>query len=192
MIALWAGGSARGNSFFGRFNEQHFSLNHKLFLNASWSMWRRKPPTRDAWVVLACFTTTSIKASLLGVLPSECQKYTAKKKPHTSWYIHPCLSYSSFIPKSGRNSSSFFVCHCSQVAVNCHKYSTMCTHGHPHISSHRPLKASSHPAVHIHVSPILTCFVVENPRTWCPVSILSTKRAQSRYDNSPFPCYGSK
>ena len=31
----------------------------------------------------------------------------------------------------------------------------MCTHGHPHISSHGPLKTSSHFAVHIHVSPIL-------------------------------------
>ena len=25
------------------------------------------------------------------------------------------------------------------------------------------------PAVHIHVSPILTCCIVENPRKWCPV-----------------------
>ena len=32
----------------------------------------------------------------------------------------------------------------------------MCTHGHPHISSHGPLETSSHLAVHIHVSPILT------------------------------------
>ena len=32
----------------------------------------------------------------------------------------------------------------------------ICTHGHPHFSSHGPLKASSHLAVHIHVSPILT------------------------------------
>ena len=32
----------------------------------------------------------------------------------------------------------------------------MCTTGHPHISSHGPLKTSSHFAVHIHVSPILT------------------------------------
>ena len=46
----------------------------------------------------------------------------------------------------------------------------MCTHGHPHISRHRPLKTSSHPAVQMHVSPILTCCVVENPRKWCPVS----------------------
>ena len=45
----------------------------------------------------------------------------------------------------------------------------MCTHGHPHISSHRPLKTSSHLAVRIHVSPILTCCIVENPRKWCPV-----------------------
>ena len=45
----------------------------------------------------------------------------------------------------------------------------MCTHGHPHVSSHGPLKTSSHPAVRIHVSPILTCRFVENPREWCPV-----------------------
>ena len=45
----------------------------------------------------------------------------------------------------------------------------MCTHGHLHISCHRPLKTSSHPAVHILVSPILTCCIVENPRKWCPV-----------------------
>ena len=32
----------------------------------------------------------------------------------------------------------------------------MCTHGHPHISSHGPLKTSSHFAEHIHVSPVLT------------------------------------
>ena len=32
----------------------------------------------------------------------------------------------------------------------------MCTHGHPHISSHGPLKTSSHLAGHIHASPILT------------------------------------
>ena len=32
----------------------------------------------------------------------------------------------------------------------------MCTHGHPHISSRRPLKTSSHLAAHAHVSPILT------------------------------------
>ena len=32
----------------------------------------------------------------------------------------------------------------------------MCTHGHPHISRHGPLKTSSHSAVRIHVSPILT------------------------------------
>ena len=44
----------------------------------------------------------------------------------------------------------------------------MCTHGHPHISCHRPPKTSSHPSVHIHVSPILTCCIVENPRKWCP------------------------
>ena len=36
----------------------------------------------------------------------------------------------------------------------------MCTHGHPHISSHGPLKTSSHFAVHIHVSPIQTPFVL--------------------------------
>ena len=46
----------------------------------------------------------------------------------------------------------------------------MYTHGHPNISRHRPLKTSSHPAVHMLVSPILTCCVVENPRKWCPVS----------------------
>ena len=36
----------------------------------------------------------------------------------------------------------------------------MCTHGHPHISSHGLLKTSSHLAVHSHASPILTrlCF----------------------------------
>ena len=34
----------------------------------------------------------------------------------------------------------------------------MCTHGHPLISSHGLLKTSSHHAVHIHVSPILTRF----------------------------------
>ena len=45
----------------------------------------------------------------------------------------------------------------------------MCTHGHPYISSHGPLKTSSHFAVHIHVSPILTRCIVENPRKWCPV-----------------------
>ena len=45
----------------------------------------------------------------------------------------------------------------------------MTTHGHPHISSHRPLKTSSHFAVHIHVSPILTRCIVENPRKWSPV-----------------------
>ena len=38
----------------------------------------------------------------------------------------------------------------------------MYIHEHPHISSHRPLKTSSHPAVHIHVSPILTFCIVEN------------------------------
>ena len=32
----------------------------------------------------------------------------------------------------------------------------MCTHGHPHISSHGPLKTSSQLAVGIHVSPIFT------------------------------------
>ena len=42
------------------------------------------------------------------------------------------------------------------------------THGHPHISSHRPLKTSSHPAVHIHVSPILTFCIVENPEEVVP------------------------
>ena len=42
------------------------------------------------------------------------------------------------------------------------------THEHPHISSHRPLKTSSHPAVHIHVSPILTCCIVENPSEVVP------------------------
>ena len=52
----------------------------------------------------------------------------------------------------------------------------MCTHGHPHTSSHRPLKTSSHPAVHIHVSPILTCCIVENPRKWCPVFHLARGR----------------
>ena len=40
----------------------------------------------------------------------------------------------------------------------------MCTHGHPHISSYRPLKTSSHPAVHIQVSPVLT----ENPSEVVP------------------------
>ena len=51
----------------------------------------------------------------------------------------------------------------------------MCTHGHPHIPSHRPIKTSSHCAVHIHVSPILTCCVVENPRKWCPVFHFSAR-----------------
>ena len=44
----------------------------------------------------------------------------------------------------------------------------MCTHGHRHISGHRPLKTSSHPAVHIHVSPIVTCCIVENPSEVVP------------------------
>ena len=38
---------------------------------------------------------------------------------------------------------------------------------HPHISSHGPLKTSSHPAVHVHVSPILTC-CIENPSEVVP------------------------
>ena len=41
-------------------------LSHKLFLESSCS------------VVLTCFTTASIKASFLGVHPSECPKYAAK------------------------------------------------------------------------------------------------------------------
>ena len=39
---------------------------------------------------------------------------------------------------------------------------------HLYISSHRPLKTSSHPAVHAHVSPILTCCIVENPSEVVP------------------------
>ena len=41
-------------------------LNHKLFLESS------------CLVVFTCFTTASIKASFLGVHPSECPKYAAK------------------------------------------------------------------------------------------------------------------
>ena len=52
---------------------------------------------------------------------------------------------------------------CSSCCLPCHLMVDTCTHGHPHISSHRPLKTSSHPAIHIHVSPILTCCIVENP-----------------------------
>ena len=36
------------------------------------------------------------------------------------------------------------------------------------ISSHGPVKASSHFAVHMHVSPILTCRIVENPSEGVP------------------------
>ena len=46
----------------------------------------------------------------------------------------------------------------------------MCTHGHPHIPSHGPLKTSTHLTTHIHVSPVLSRLsVVEYPRKWCPV-----------------------
>ena len=34
--------------------------------------------------------------------------------------------------------------------------SSLSSHGHPHISSHGPLKTSSHLAFHIHASPFLT------------------------------------
>ena len=39
----------------------------------------------------------------------------------------------------------------------------ICTHGHPHISRHRPLKTTFTPAVHIHVSTSLTCGISEKP-----------------------------
>ena len=41
----------------------------------------------------------------------------------------------------------------------------MCTHGHPHISSHGPLPSSSHSCL---IDPFLVC-VVENPRKWWPI-----------------------
>ena len=44
----------------------------------------------------------------------------------------------------------------------------MCTHGHPHISSHGPLKTSSHLAIHIHVSPILTRLCCGKPSEVVP------------------------
>ena len=44
----------------------------------------------------------------------------------------------------------------------------MCTHGHPRISGHRPLKTSSHLAIHIPVSPILTCFCCGKPSEVVP------------------------
>ena len=44
----------------------------------------------------------------------------------------------------------------------------MCTHGHPHISSHGPLKTSSHFAVHIHVLPILTRLCCGKPSEVVP------------------------
>ena len=57
--------------------------------------------------------------------------------------------------------------------------SYMCTRGHPHISSHGPLKTSSHFAARIHVSSILTrlCFgkpseVVPALPRWCKFSML--------------------
>ena len=37
------------------------------------------------------------------------------------------------------------------------------------ISSHGPVKTSSHLAVHIHVSPVLTRVYCEEPREWCPL-----------------------
>ena len=58
---------------------------------------------------------------------------------------------------------------CSSCCLPCHLMVDTCTHGHPYISSHGPLNTSSHPAVHTHFSPILTCCIVGNPRKWCPV-----------------------
>ena len=52
----------------------------------------------------------------------------------------------------------------------------MCTHGHPHVSTHRPLKTSSNLAVHIHVSPILTCCIVEKPSEVVPRFSLEEER----------------
>ena len=56
----------------------------------------------------------------------------------------------------------------------------MCTTGHPHISSHRPLKTSSHPAVHIHVSPILTCCIAENLGSSLPRHLSGTCCTRSK------------
>ena len=44
----------------------------------------------------------------------------------------------------------------------------MCTHGHPHISSHGPLKTSSHFAPHIIVSSILTSLCCGKPSEVVP------------------------
>ena len=43
-----------------------------------------------------------------------------------------------------------------------------CTYGHPHIPSHGPLKTSSHFAVRIHVSPILTRWCCGKPSEVVP------------------------
>ena len=44
----------------------------------------------------------------------------------------------------------------------------MCTHGHPHISSHGLLKTSWHLAAHSHVSPILTRLCCGKPSEVVP------------------------
>ena len=92
-------------------------LCHELLLKTSGHMFASHAINDGCLVVLACFTTASIKASSLGVQPSECRMQTAKTRLPPRTFTHAPAILPSLEPTQP---PFFFANNCSKSAVDCH------------------------------------------------------------------------
>ena len=75
-------------------------------------------------VVLTCFTTAS-NESFVTRCPAFWASQVYGKDPRTFSDIQPRLGDSPFVPGDGRDRSFLLVIKCSQIAVDCHKVSSL-------------------------------------------------------------------
>ena len=105
------------------FMNMHFSMNHKLRWKSSGSVVASHATNQGCLVVLACFTTTTINASCLGVPPSECHKYTAKPSV-LLWQTRILERVVPHFQATDVNAPSFFVDDNPEANINRQRDST--------------------------------------------------------------------
>ena len=125
-------------------NNNHATGLWNTLLDASWYRVDSRLVTIDGLGLLLIFKQVFAFSSLVGGL-----RYVLTRDRMTDFLF---FSY-------------FF---CSSCCLPCHLIHVHSCGLHISASSHRPLKTSSHFAVHIHVSPILICCIVENPSEVVP------------------------
>ena len=120
QLAFWTRGSARQYTLFWRLDAHAFFLKTKALLNICWihvGVTTHQPRMPGGSHLLH----NRFHQRLIPRSSSSRVSNLHLNDWHPSCDVNPSLGDSPFIPRERHDGSFFFVNHCSQVAVSCHK-----------------------------------------------------------------------